>query len=135
MNIFRNILAIILGVLIGSIVNMTIITFSADIIAPPVDTDLTTMDGLLAAMEHFEPKHFLMPFLAHALGTLVGAMLAAMIAIKNKLYFALGIGAFFFLGGLINVLILPSPVWFTLVDLGLAYFPMAYLGYRLGVKK
>lgn len=135
MNIFRNILAIILGVLIGSIVNMTIISFSSEIIAPPVNTDLTTMEGLLAAMEYFEPKHFLMPFLAHAIGTLVGAMLAAMIAIKNKLYFALGIGAFFFLGGLINVVILPSPVWFALVDLGLAYFPMAYLGYRLGVKK
>ena len=29
------------------------------------------------------------------------------------------------------VRLLPSPIWFNLVDLGLAYLPMAYLGYMI----
>ena len=79
----------------------------------------------------FEPKHFIMPFLAHALGTLVGAFLAGSIAINHKMKFALGIGVFFLAGGITNVFMLPSPTWFILFDLILAYLPMAWLGGRL----
>jgi hypothetical protein len=32
------------------------------------------------------------------------------------------------------VTILPSPLWFNIIDLVFAYFPMAFLGYRLGKK-
>ena len=45
-------------------------------------------------MHLFEPKHFLFPFLAHALGTFAGAWLAAFIAASYKMRFALGIGIF-----------------------------------------
>jgi hypothetical protein len=38
------------------------------------------------------------------------------------------------MGGVYMVNILPSPMWFNVLDLGLAYFPMAFLGYRLGRK-
>src|SRR5690606_40560173 len=55
------------------IVNMSIIMISGSIIPPPEGADTTTTEGLKAAMHLFEPKHFLLPFLAHALGTLVGA--------------------------------------------------------------
>lgn len=44
------------------------------------------------------------------------------------------IASFNFIGGLTNVLMLPSPLWFTLTDLLLAYFPMAYIGLRLSGK-
>jgi hypothetical protein len=72
-----------------------------------------------------------MPFLAHAPGTFVGAFLAAKIGANHKMKFALAIGCFFLIGGIINVFLLPSPVWFTLIDLLLAYIPMAYLGGKL----
>jgi len=31
-------------------------------------------------------------------------------------------------------IMLPSPIWFTVVDLSLAYIPMAYLGGRFAIK-
>ena len=37
--------------------------------------------------------------------------------------------------GIMMVMMLPSPMWFTLVDLGLAYIPMAYLAGKLAVEK
>jgi len=129
--ILKNVLAIVAGVITGSVVNMAIISMSASVIPPPAGVDVTTSEGLKAAMHLFQPKHFVMPFLAHALGTFVGAWVAARIAANHKMRFALGIGAFFLAGGIASVFMLPSPIWYTVVDLGLAYLPMAYFGGRL----
>lgn len=123
----KNILAVVAGIFVGSAVNMGIISISGFIIPPPNGADITTMEGLKATMHLFEPKHFLFPFLAHALGTFVGAILAAFIAANQKMRFALAIGVVFFVGGLMNVMMLPSPVWFTIVDLVGAYIPVAFL--------
>lgn len=132
---FRNILAIVAGVFAGGALNMGIIMISGKIIPPPDGADVTTMEGLKASMHLFEPKHFIMPFLAHSLGTLVGAFIAAKIAMTHKMRFAIGVGCWYFLGGLINIFMLPSPLWFTIVDLGLAYIPMAYIAGKLAEKK
>ena len=135
MTILKNILAIVLGLLIGGTVNTGIIMVSGYIIPPPDGANLTTMEGLQAAMPLMEPKHFLMPFLAHAFGTLVGAFIAAKIATNNKMTFAIVIGCFFLVGGIMNIFMLPSPVWFTIVDLGFAYIPIAYLGGKIVLRK
>lgn len=132
--IIRNILAVIAGIIIGSLVNGSIIAVSGSIIAPPNGADVTTMEGLVATMHLFEPKHFLMPFLAHALGTLVGAFVTALIAANHKGRFAMSIGILFLIGGTINVFLLPSPLWFSAVDLIGAYIPMAYLANKLAGK-
>mgnify|MGYP007080378356 CR=1 FL=1 len=78
--ILKNAIAVISGFLIGSIVNGGIIMISASVIPPPDGADVTTMEGLKASMHLFQPKHFLMPFLAHSLGTFSGAFLASKIA-------------------------------------------------------
>lgn len=133
--IIKNILAILTGIVIGSLVNMGIIMISGSIIAPPEGADVTTTEGLKASMHLFEPKHFIFPFLAHALGTFVGAFLAALLAGTHKMKFALSIGVFFLLGGIASVFMLPSPTWFTVVDLVGAYIPMAYFAGKLVVKR
>ena len=134
-SIIRNILAVVTGIIIGSLVNMGIITISGSVIPPPEGADVTTMEGLKAAMHLFKPINFLFPFLAHALGTLVGAILAAMIAANHKMKFALVIGLFFLIGGITNILLLPSPAWFAMVDIGGAYIPMAWMGATLVNRK
>ena len=123
----RNILAVIAGMVVGSFVNIGIIMVSGSIIPPPEGVDNTTVEGLQAGIHLFQPKHFLLPFLAHALGTFAGALLTAIIATSRKMLFAMIIGFFFLAGGIGNILMLPSPLWFTLVDLIGAYLPMALL--------
>jgi len=132
--ILKNILAVLAGLIIGSIVNMGIVNIGSTFIPLPDGVDNTTMEGLKAGMFLFEPKHFIMPFLAHAFGTFVGAFIAAKIAATHKLKFALGIGVFFLLGGISAVFMLPSPTWFAVLDLSLAYIPMAYLAGKLATK-
>ncbi len=130
----KNVLAVVAGLVIGSIVNMAIIMISGSIIPPPEGADVTTMEGLKASMHLFGPKNFIFPFLAHALGTLVGAIIAAKFAANKNMRLALVIGAIFFVGGFTNVFLLPSPMWFNILDLVGAYFPMAYLGGKMMVK-
>lgn len=127
--IIVNVISVLVGLFAGAFVNGGIINVSGKIIAPPAGANLKTMEGLIQAMPMMEPKHFIMPFLAHALGTLIGAILCSIIARSNQLVLSLSIGLSFFIGGFIMVLQLPAPLWFDLVDLIFAYFPMAWLGY------
>lgn len=131
----NNILAVIAGVIIGGALNMGIISISSSVIPPPNGADVTTMEGLKAALPFFQPKHFLMPFLAHALGTLLGAYIAVRFSANHKKIIAFLIGGFFLIGGISNIFMLPSPIWFTVVDLVCAYIPMSYLAWKLAVKK
>ncbi len=128
--ILKNIIAVIAGVLFGSLMNGGIIMVSGSIIPPPDKSDVTTMEGLKASMHLFEPKHFLMPFLAHSLGTFAGAFLAIKIAATHQMKIALGIGFLFLAGGITNVFMLPSPLWFSVLDLTIAYIPMAFLAVK-----
>lgn len=132
--ILQNILALIIGLIIGSTVNMLLINISGSIIPPPTGADLTTEEGLKQAIPLFEPKHFLFPFLAHALGTLVGAFLTGLIAKTRKFTLAISLGIIFLFGGIAMIFMVSSPIWFTLTDLILAYIPMAYLGYKISLK-
>ncbi len=133
--IVKNILAVLAGIIFGSIVNMGIILLSGTIIPPPAGADITTTEGLKASLHLFEPRHFIMPFLAHALGTFAGALIAAFIAATHRMKFALGIGVFFLAGGIANTFMLPSPVWFTLLDLAGAYLPFAWLAGKLATRR
>ncbi len=131
----NRILAVIAGLVAGSFVNMGIITISGKFIPPPEGADVTTMEGLKASLHLFEPKHFIMPFLAHALGTFAGAIIAVLIASTRKLMVAMIVGFFFLAGGIANVFMLPAPLWFCLLDLVAAYLPMSFIAAKLVDRK
>lgn len=133
-NAIFGVAAVGLGLYVGGSLNMFLINISGSLIPPPDGAVTTTTEGLREALHLFEPKHFIMPFLAHALGTLVGAFVSALIALKHKIKFALVIGCVFLIGGVMMVFMLPSPVWFTIVDISLAYIPTAYIGGLFAVK-
>lgn len=135
MKILRPIAAVLLGIFIGAMLNGSIIALSGYIIPPPPGSDLSTPEGLSAAMSLMGPQHFLFPFLAHALGTLIGALITARIANAHQMSLAMLIGIVFLTGGIYMVAILPAPMWFNVTDLLLAYIPMAWLGGKLGSKK
>ncbi|PHR71902.1 MAG: hypothetical protein COA67_05795 [Lutibacter sp.] len=131
--ILKNILAVIAGFLGGSIINMGLIKIGHSLL-PIEGLDPNDMIALAEVMPTLEPKYFIFPFLAHALGTLVGAFVAYKVAATHKMKFALGIGAFFLIGGIMMSQMLPAPTWFTIVDVALAYIPMAWIGGKLAEK-
>lgn len=131
-NLLRNILAVFAGFVIGGMVNMTIITLSPSLIPPPAGVDVTSAEGLSKGMHLFEPRHFAMPFLAHALGTLAGALATYLIAATYKARLAYAIGVLFLCGGIAASFMIPAPLWFIALDLLAAYLPMAWLGIQIG---
>jgi hypothetical protein len=133
--ILKNIIAVIAGIIFGSLVNIGIINISGSVIPSPEGSDVTTIEGLKASMNLFEPKHFIMPFLAHALGTFAAAFLATKIAASHQMKIALGIGILYLAGGITTIILLPSPLWYSILDLAGAYIPMAYLAGTLANKK
>jgi uncharacterized membrane protein YqgA involved in biofilm formation len=130
--ILKNILAVVVGCVIGSMVNMAFVVAGPHFISVPAGIDITTMEGLKAGMHLMKPINFLFPFLAHAIGTLAGAFIAAKFSASHKLTMAMIVGVLMLIAGIMNIVMLPpAPMWFNVLDLGVAFLPMAYIGYRL----
>ena len=127
----KNVLAVIVGFVVGSIANMILVTVGPHVIPPPDGVDVTNVESIRSSMHLFEFKHFIFPFLAHSLGTLVGAYLAALIAASCRLAVAMVVGGIFLIGGIVNVAMIGGPILFNVVDLVGAYIPMAWIGARL----
>lgn len=128
----RNVLSGIVGLLLGSAVNMAIVMVGPSLAPPPPGVDVTNSEALRESIHLFEPRHFAAPFLAHALGTLAGSFVAYLLAGSRKWAIAYLVGAVFFAGGVAASSMIPAPVWFVAVDLVFAYLPMSFLGAGLG---
>lgn len=131
--IFKNIMAVVLGWLGGSVINMGLIQ-TGHLLFPISGIDPDDMGALAAVMPTLGTEYFIFPFLAHALGTLVGAFLAGIIAANHKMAFSLSIGGLFLVGGILVNYMLPGPLWFAIVDILIAYIPMAWIGGMMAVK-
>ena len=124
----RLVLAIIAGVVVGSIVNMGLVLLGGQVVPPPDGVDPANVDSIKNSIASYEGKHFVFPFLAHAVGTLVGAITAYLIAVEHKMLASLTIGGVFLIGGISMANMIPQPTWFTILDLVFAYIPMGFLG-------
>ena len=89
---------------------------------------------MTTSIHRFEPKPFVWPFLAHALGMLCGARAAYLVAAKSKSAIAFIVGAFFLCRGIAACVMISAPAWFVALDLIGAYIPLAWLATRLARK-
>ena len=111
---------------------MALILIGPHVIPPPAGVDVTNTENLKASIHLLEPKHFFFPFLAHALGSLAGALVAFLIAANHRSLFAYAIGTVSLVGGIAATFMIPAPIWFVSLDLVVAYIPMAWLAARVG---
>ena len=130
----RNVLAVIVGFVVGGIVNSSLIAAGSALVAPPPGVDVNSLEGLRSAIHQFQPRHFVTPFLAHALGTFAGVLVAYLIARTPRAQTAYLLGVLFLCGGIAASVMIPAPAWFIALDLVLAYLPMAWLAVRIGAR-
>lgn len=131
--VVRNILAVIAGFVIGGFINSMLVSIGPSIYPPPEGVDVNNLESIKANLHRYSAAQLLIPFWAHAIGTLVGAFITALIAASKKMSLALLIGAIFMLGGITMVVIIGGPVWFIILDLLVAYFPMSFLGGKAAI--
>ena len=124
-----------MGAVIGGLVNGATIAIGTMIIPAPAGFDQSTTENFAKTAHLLQPINFITPFVAHALGALVGSLVAMFIAASYRLIIAMIIGLLFMAGGIAVAFIAPIPVWYTIIDLLLAYIPMAFIGYKLSGKE
>ena len=115
MKFLLNLSRVIAALFAGSIINMCFVWLGQQWFPAP------------AGFKNALPIHFLFPFLAHAFGTLSGAILMCWLKPKETRRYALIIGIIFLMGGISACFMIPAPAWFISADLVLAYIPMALL--------
>lgn len=130
----RNILAVVAGLVLGSIINMGIINLG-HMILPIEGLDTNDMESFADVFPTLSAEYFVFPFLGHAIGTFIGAIITAKIAATQKMRMALIVGVLFLIGGIVAAYLIPAPIRFVVVDLAFAYLPMAWLGGNLGGRK
>ncbi|MFT4533925.1 MAG: hypothetical protein ACI9P5_001277 [Saprospiraceae bacterium] len=132
--LLRNILAVLAGLVIGGIVNSGIITLGPNLISAPDGVDPNDIESIKANIDLYGWKHFIIPLLAHALGTLAGAFVAVKLGISKQKTLAYIIAGLFLIGGLLMAIMIPEFWMFSIIDLLIAYFPMGILGWMLAGK-
>jgi hypothetical protein len=120
----RNFLAI-----LGSAVNMLVISRGGELVSPPQGVNPEDIKSIKANIHLYETKHYIIPFLAHAIGTLVASFAAVKWAIRRKKTVGIIVGTWFLFGGIAAASMIGAPFVPTLVDVAFAYYPLAWLGF------
>jgi hypothetical protein len=132
--ILRSILAVSLGFLAGSCLIFVFEQLGMLVFPPPAGMDPSNMESVKAAMAKMPIGAFLSVLLAWCLGTFAAAWVAARVAGRSALVHGRVIGFLFLAAGVLNMLMIPHPVWFWV--LGVAVFlPSAYLGAKVAENK
>lgn len=130
--ILKNALGSLAGLVVMMAVNIILVKLLGSMFPPPEGVDINDVDSINDNLHRYSTFQLIMPFIAHAGGTLAGCMTAAKIASSHKLIIVMLLAAVHFVGGILMISMLSnSPLWFNALDLGLAYFPMAFLGCKL----
>jgi hypothetical protein len=134
MNIVRNILAVVVGFLIGGVMNMGVLAAGHVLMPPPAGFDGSSMEGVASTIHLLRPIDFIVPFLAHAVGPFAGVLSAMFIAASGRKTIAIILGILFLAGGIAANIMIPAPTWYRVIDLVFAYIPMAWLGWKVSRK-
>jgi hypothetical protein len=127
----RSILAVVVGIVVGGALMLLGHAASMLIFPWPKDVDLYDREAVAAYIATMPDSAFVLAFLSHAMAPLGGGFVAAWIAGRAKVIHALIVGAFFLVGGVMNLFDLPQhPLWFRFAD-PLMYLPVAYVAGRL----
>lgn len=132
-NTVRNILVVIIGCVFGGMVNGLLIKYGHNLVPYPEGIDMSDPDSLAKNISLLKPANFAMVFLAHALGTLFASIVIARYAASHQYKLAMIPGLVFLAGGIMMTQMVDAPTWFDATDLLIAYLPMAWLGYKIGI--
>ena len=82
-------------------------------------------------IDAFPLDRYLYILIAYLTGSFIAGFITTLLSPQKSLAFPTGF--VLLIGGFINLMLLPHPIWFILVSLSI-YLPLAYLGGTLGMK-
>ncbi len=129
----RNVLGILTGLVVGFIVTAGIQMMNYRLAPLPAGLSPTDVEGMKAYMANLPTVAFVIVLISHIMGTASACFMACKIADNRFTLLALILGGFFLVMGIINLLSIPHPIWFSAVDC-LVYIPAALFGKWLATR-
>jgi hypothetical protein len=130
----RSILAVLAGIVVGIALILLGHFLSSFIYPMPPGLDWKDHEAVAAWVATLPDSAFVLVLLSHALGPLGGGFVAAWIGRRARLVHALIVGAFFLVGGIMDLQDLPHPHWYAVAEY-LIYLPAACAGALLAPRK
>ncbi len=124
----RVILATIIGLICGNVVNMGIVGFAN---FPEAPTKPSEFEAYIAAMNALTVMDYLIPLAAHLLGVLTGLLVARFICRTSNIPIYI-VGGLHLIASVIMIFIIPAPGWFVALDL---IIPVLLIIYFLRLKR
>jgi len=111
----RNLLAVLVGLVVGMAVNMALITLNSSVLYPaPEGLDMQDTEAFQAYLDTLPATAFLVVMAAHLGQATVGGWVAARLSATNPVRLALIAGAVTMAGGLMMLFTVTGPVWMWL---------------------
>ncbi|GLR15571.1 hypothetical protein [Portibacter lacus] len=125
--IVNRIFSILSGVVAGAIVIGILERVSNSMHPYPENLDPTDLDAVANHISSLPMSAFITVLFAHAIGALVGGFIASKMAKVQKRSAALFVGLILLVAGVLNLVSIPHPLWFSIADV-IIYTPFALLG-------
>lgn len=130
----RNMGAVVLGMIVGMVVNMILISVNGYVLFPmPEGMDMYDPEQLSGYIETLPAAGMILPILAHLGQAFVGGWVAARLGASRPLVLAMIVGVLSLVGGIMNAMSIPLPTW-TYIEMPL-YLVVAWFAGSLEVKR
>ena len=123
----RSISAVAAGLVTAFVVIFVIEAIGHVFYPPPADVNMKDPESVKILMENAPTGSLIIVLIGWALGSFVGGLVTAVVALRNKVTHSIITGALLMISGIANMIMLPHPVWMWVAGL-LIFIPFAYLG-------
>lgn len=126
-----NILAVAVGAVIAGLVVMLVQSIGHQVYGAVSEADMQDPEAMAELVASMPAGALWFVVASYAAGSFVGGLVAAFIGRSVQLRLALMVGVLFLIAGIMNLVAIPHPLWFSIVSL-LVFLPAAWLGGRIG---
>jgi predicted MFS family arabinose efflux permease len=130
MAIGRSVLAVLAGIVVAMILMVAVEMLSSHLFPLPPGVDLHSHESIRQHIDQLPIGAFLLVLIAWSVGSFAGSWVAARLAGRARLIHGLVIGAFFLAASIMNMLMIPHPLWMEIASI-VALAGFSYLGARL----
>jgi len=125
----RNLIAVLLSVAAGVVLIFGVQSLNYQLFPPPAGLDYHDPVQLAQIMESIPLAALLMIELSYIVGSLGAGLTPAKLPGSHHRLLALGVGVFFTIADVYNIMTIPQPIWLSILTL-VTFIPMVWLGAR-----
>jgi len=114
-NLIRNVLAVVGGLFVGMVWNMSLIQINMRLLFPmPEGLDMNDTEKFNAFVVDLPPTAFILVIIAHLGQALIGGWLAARFGASQPVLLATIVGVVSLMGGIMAMMMISGPAWMVI---------------------